>query len=155
MEIKNRWHEETSGKIGAYQSSLSKKEQKKYQLDLLQRVTRRVAGFYEACGECQLFQQEITAYVNELGNMVHLADNTRRKQYGKRLKQIVKHLQSQHKLVPKGYYVGIWTSIGTGIGVVLGAVFEGIGAGIPIGIAIGVGIGMMLDAKAKKEDRVI
>ena len=155
MEIENRWHEEISGKIGAYQSSLSNKEQKKYQLDLLQRVTRRVAGFYEACGECQLFQQEITAYVNELGNMIHLADNTRRKQYGKRLKQIVKHLQSQHKLVSKGYYVGIWTSIGTGIGVAIGAAMGTVGAGIPIGIGIGVVIGMMLDNKAKKEDRVI
>lgn len=155
MEFRNRWHEEISGKIGAYQSSLSKKEQKKYQLDLLQRVTRRVAGFYEECGECQLFQQEITAYVNELGNMIHLADKTRRKQYGQRLKQIVQHLKAQHKLVPKGHYVGIWTSIGTGLGVVLGAVLEGIGPGIPIGLAIGVAIGMMLDARAKKEDRVI
>ncbi len=155
MEIQNRWHEETSGKISAYQSSLSKKQQKKYQLDLLARVTRRVAGFYEECGECQLFQQEITAYVNDLGNMVHLADNTRRKQYGKRLKQTVRHLKGQHKLVPKGHYVGIWTSIGTGIGVAIGAVMEGIGAGIPIGIGLGVAIGMMLDAKAKREDRVI
>ena len=55
MEIQSRWHRETTEKISSYQSSLSKKEQKKYQLDLLQRVTRRVAGFYDECGECQLF----------------------------------------------------------------------------------------------------
>ena len=155
MEFRNRWHEETSGKISAYQSSLSKKEQKRFQLDLLARLTRRVAEFYDECGECQLFQQEITAYVNELGNMVHLVDNTRRKQYGKRLKQMVRHLQGQHKLVPKGHYVGIWTSIGAGIGVALGAVMGNVGPGMPIGIGIGVAIGMMLDAKAKKEGRVI
>ena len=134
---------------------MSKKEQKKYQLDLLLRLTRRVAEFYDECGECQLFQQEITAYVNELGNMVHLADNVRRKKYGKRLKQMVRHLQGQHKLVPKGHYVGIWTSIGAGIGVALGAVMGNVGPGMPIGIGIGVAIGMMLDAKAKKEGRVI
>jgi hypothetical protein len=155
MEFRNRWHRETTEKISSYQSSLSKKEQKKYQLDLLQRVTRRVAGFYDECGECQLFQQEITAYVNELGNMVQLSDNISRKRYAKRLKQTVRHLQSQHKLVPKGYYVGIWTSIGTGIGVAIGAGMGTVGAGIPIGIGIGVAIGMMLDAKAKREDRVI
>ena len=155
MEFQNRWHEEISGKIEAYQGSLNKKDQKKYQLDLLQRVARRVAGFYNQCGECQLFQQEITAYVNELGNMIHLDDTTRRKQYGKRLKQMVRHLQNQHKLVSKGYYVGIWTSIGAGIGVALGAVMDNVGPGMPIGIAIGVAIGMMLDNKAKKEDRVI
>jgi len=155
MEIQNRWHRETAEKISSYQSSLSKKERKKYQLDLLMRVTRRVAEFNAECGECQLFQQEITSYVNELGNMVHLADNVRRKQYAKRLKQTVRHLQSQHKLVPKGHYVGIWTSIGTGIGVAIGAGMDSVGAGIPIGIGIGVAVGMMLDAKAKREDRVI
>lgn len=155
MEFRNRWHEETAERISAYQGSLSKKEQKKFQLDLLLRVTRRVAEFYDECGECQLFQQEITAYVNELGNLVHLADNVRRKKYGKRLKQMVRHLQGQHKLVPKGHYVGIWTSIGTGIGVVIGAGMGSVGGGIPIGIGIGVAVGMMLDAKAKREDRVI
>jgi len=155
MEVNNRWHKETAEKISAYQSSLSKKEQKKYQLDLLLRVTRRVAEFHDECGECQLFQQEITAYVNELGNMIHLADDTRRKQYRKRLKQTVRHLQGQHKLVPKGYYAGIWISIGTAIGVAIGAGMDSVGAGIPIGIGIGVAVGMMLDAKAKREDRVI
>ena len=87
--------------------------------------------------------------------MMQLSDNIRRKQYAKRLKQTVRHLQSQHKLVPKGYYVGIWTSIGTAIGVAIGAGMSSVGGGIPIGIGIGVAIGMMLDAKAKREDRVI
>ncbi len=155
MEFRNRWHEETTEKISAYQGSLSKKEQKKFQLDLLTRLTRRVAEFYDECGECQLFQQEITAYVNELGNMAHLADNVRRKKYGKRLKQTVRHLQGQHKLVSKGHYAGIWTSIGAGIGVALGAGMDNVGGGMPIGIGIGVAVGMMLDARAKKEDRVI
>lgn len=155
MERKNRWHEETIKKLDPYKSSLSKKEQKRYQLDLLERVSRRVAEFNDECGECQLFQQEITAYVNELGNMVHLSDNTRRKQYARRLKQAVRHLQGQHKLVSKGHHVGLWVSIGTGIGVAIGAAMDNTGAGIPIGIAIGVTIGMMLDARAKREDRVI
>lgn len=155
MEANNRWYKETAEKISTYQGSLSKKEQKKFQLDLLTRVTRRVAGFNDECGECQLFQQEITVYVNELGNMIHLADNARRKKYAKRLKQTVRHLKSEHKLVPKGHYAGIWISIGTGIGVAIGAGMDNVGAGIPIGIGIGVAVGMMLDAKAKKEDRVI
>jgi len=155
MESNNRWYEEITKKLDPYKDSLSKKEQKKYQFDLLTRVARRVVEFYDQCGECQLFQQEITAYVNELGNMIHLADNVRRKQYRRRLKQIVRHLQGQHKLVPKGHYVGIWISIGTAIGVAIGAGMGNVGAGMPIGIGIGVAIGMMLDAKAKREDRVI
>ena len=155
MEANNRWYEEITKKLDPYKDSLSKKEQKKFQLDLLTRVARRVAEFNEECGECQLFQQEIMVYMNELGNMVHLADNVRRKQYAKRLKQTVRHLKSEHKLVPKGHYVGIWISIGTGIGVAIGAGMDNVGAGIPIGIGIGVAVGTTLDAKAKKEDRVI
>jgi len=155
MEFQNRWHRETSEKINSYQLSLSKKAQKKYQLDLLQRVAGRVAQFGDECGECQLFQQEITGYVNELGNMMQLPDDTRHKQYAKRLKQTVRHLQGQHKLVSKGYYTGIWTSIGSGIGVAIGAGMDNVGAGIPIGISIGVAVGMVLDNKAKKENRVI
>jgi len=155
MESQNRWYEEITKKLDPYKDSLSKKEQKKFQLDLLTRVARRVAEFNEECGECQLFQQEITVYVNELGNMIHLADNARRKKYAKRLKQTVRHLKSEHKLVPKGHYVSIWISIGTGIGVAIGAGMDNVGAGIPIGIGIGVAVGTTLDAKAKKEDRVI
>ncbi len=155
MEIQNRWYEEITQKLDPYRDTLSKKEQKRYQLDLLSRVARRIAEFYNECGECQLFQQEITAYVNELGNMIHLADNIRRKRYARRLKQAVRHLQSQHRLVPKGHHVGIWISIGTGIGVAIGAGMGNVGAGIPIGIGIGVAVGTMLDARAKREDRVI
>jgi hypothetical protein len=87
--------------------------------------------------------------------MVHLADNVRRKKYGKRFKQMVRHLQGQHKLVPRGHYVGIWTSIGAGIGVAIGAGMDSVGGGIPIGIGIGVAVGMILDSRAKKEGRVI
>jgi len=30
MEFRNRWHEETAGRISNYQGSLSKKEQKRF-----------------------------------------------------------------------------------------------------------------------------
>ena len=46
-------------------------------------------------------------------------------------------------------------AIGSGIGVALGAVFEQIGGGIPIGVGIGLAIGSALDAKAKREGRIL
>ena len=155
MEIKSRWHQQTTDTIHSYQSTLSKKEQKKYKLDLLERLSRRVAEFSPQCGECQIYQQEISAYLGELGNLSQMRDKTRLKYYTKKLNRMVKHLQSQHKLVPQGHNVGIWTAIGTAIGVAIGAGMESVGMGIPIGTAIGVAIGMLLDSRAKKEDRVI
>jgi hypothetical protein len=155
MEIRSRWHQEIVQTIHSYQDTLNKKEQKKYKLDLVLRLSRRVAGFSPECGECQLFQQEISEYVRELGNLIQMQDKTRLKNHLKRLDRMVKHLQSQHKLVPQGHNVGIWMAIGTGLGVAIGAGMDNVGAGIPIGTAIGLVIGMRLDAKAKKEDRVI
>ena len=155
MEIHNRWYEDTAGVIKSYQDTLPKKEQKKYKLDLLLRVARRVADFSDECGQCQLFQPDITTLAQDLGNLVQMPDKARRKHHLKKIDHIVKHLQSQHKLVTQGHHVGLWIAIGSGIGVALGAGMDNVGGGIPIGMAIGVAIGLALDAKAKKEDRVI
>jgi hypothetical protein len=155
MEVHNRWYDDIAKIINSYQDSLTKKEQKKYKLDLLLRVARRIADFSPECGQCQLFQQEITTLTQDLGNLIQMPDKARRKSYLKTINHVVKHLQSQHKLVTQGHHVGLWVAIGTAIGVALGAGMENVGAGIPIGTAIGVAVGMALDAKAKKEDKVI
>ena len=155
MEIHNRWYDDVAKVINSYQDSLNKKGQKKYKLDLLLRVARRVADFSDECGQCQLFQPDITTLARELGNLVQMPDKARRKRYLKKINHIIKHLQSEHKLVTQGHNVGLWTAIGSGIGVALGAGMDNVGGGIPIGIAIGVAIGIALDKKAKKEDRVI
>jgi len=155
MEVYNRWYDDIARIINSYQDSLSKKDQKKYKLDLLLRVARRVADFSDECGQCQLFQPEITTLTQDLGSLVQMPDKARRKIYLKTINKIVKHLQSEHKLVTQGHNVGLWVAIGSGIGVAIGAGMDNVGGGIPIGMAIGVAIGMALDAKAKKEDRVI
>ena len=51
--------------------------------------------------------------------------------------------------------MGIGIAIGSGIGVVLGAVLEQFGGGLPIGIGSGLAIGAALDAKAKREGRIL
>ena len=46
-------------------------------------------------------------------------------------------------------------ALGAGFGVAFGTALEHIGSGIPFGVAIGVAIGVALDAKAKREGRVL
>jgi len=154
MEVSSRWHDDTAKVINSFKETFSKKEAKKYKLDLLLRVAGRVADFSAECGRCQIFQQDITQLIQDLGNVSLLAKEARRG-YGRTIKNIVKHLQHEHKLVTRGQNVGLWISIGTGIGVAIGAGMDSVGGGIPIGIAIGVVIGGYLDSKAKKEGRVI
>lgn len=154
MEVHNRWYEDTAQAINSYQNTLPEKEAKRFKLDLLRRVAGRIAGFSEECGRCQIFQQEITQLLQNLGNLSLLSKGTRQS-YGRAIKNMVKHLQQDHKLITRGHYVGLGTALGTGLGVAIGAAMGSVGSGIPIGMAIGVAIGLYLDSKAKKEGRVI
>jgi len=158
MEVHSDWYNRIAKEINLHRDSLSKKESKKYKLDLLLRVARRVADFSPSCGECQLSQPEITKLAGELGYLIQMpkqAPGEARKSYHKTLNNIIKHLKKGHKLVTKGYYKGIWMAIGPAISVAIGAALENPGIGIGIGVAIGLAIGSYLDKKAEKEGRVI
>jgi len=154
MEAHSDWYNRIVKEISPHKDSLSKKDYKKYKLDLLLRVAKRVDDFSSYCGECQMFQQEITRLTGDLQN-ISLMSKENRKSYFKTIGNITKHLQKQHKLVTAGHNIGIWIGIGMGIGVAIGAALGNPGIGPAIGVALGVAVGSYLDRKAKKEGRVI
>jgi len=155
MEFHSNWYDDIVKEINLYQDSLNKKDYKKYKLDLLLRIAKRVADFSTQCGQCQLFQQEITTLTKELSYLLQMPNKETRKRYFKTIGNITKHLQKQHKLVTKGQYIGIGMAIGAGIGVTLGAALGNAGIGPALGITIGLAVGSYLDKKAQKEGRVI
>lgn len=155
MEVHNDWYESIAKEVNVLKDTLNEKDYKKYKLNLLLCVAKRIAEFSPECGQCQLLRQDVTTLVHDVGNLVQMTDREKRKTYFKSVKRIVGHLQKQHKLVTEGYYMGIGVAIGTGIGVALGIAMDEVGGGIPIGIGIGVAIGAALDAKARKEGRVL
>ncbi len=158
MEVRSDWYNRIVKEINLHKDSLSQKDAKKYKLDLLLRVAGRIDDFFSLCGQCQLFQPEITKLVGELGYLIQMpkqAPREARKSYHKTLNNIIKHLQKQHKLVTKGYYRGIGMAIGPIIATAIGAALENPGIGFGVGIAIGLAIGSYLDKKAEKEGRVI
>ncbi|MFC1912991.1 glycine zipper family protein [Chloroflexota bacterium] len=154
MEASSEWYNHIVQKTNLHKDTLTKGDYKKYKLGLLLRIAQRVDGFSSICGECQLFQPEITRLTEELRNL-SLMTKENRKNYFKTLGNITKHLQKQHNLVTEGHYIGIWMAIGTAIGVAIGAALGNPGVGPAIGIALGVAVGTYLDKKAKKEGRVI
>jgi len=154
MEVHSKWYDDIARSINSHKDTLSKKDYKKYKLDLLLRVAKRVAGFSSECGECQLFQPEIANLSKELSDLVQMSKE-KRKSYLKTINTIIKHLQKTHKLATEGQKIGIWIAIGVGIGAAIGAALDNPGIGTAIGVAIGVAIGAGLDAKAKKEGKVI
>ncbi|MFC1955811.1 hypothetical protein ACFLWZ_04705 [Chloroflexota bacterium] len=155
MNNKSDWLDGIKKQVNMLKDTLSEKYFKKYKLYLLLCLAERVTQFYDECGQCQIFQQDLSALIEDVGNLTQLADKERQKSYFKSMDKITNHLQKQHKLVNEGYYMGIGIAMGSGIGVALGVALEQIGGGIPIGVGIGLAIGAALDAKAKKEGRIL
>ena len=159
------WYDGVAEGIGALKGKLSDKDYKKSRLGLLGRVAKRVADFSADCGQCERLQGDITELVERLGDLVE-ASKERRKSHLKVIGTIIKHLQKQHKLVREGDYVALGISMGLALGVPIGVAFgvaigdkQNVALGLPIGISVGMGVGVavgsFLEAKAKKEGKVI
>ncbi len=155
MEARSDWYNRTAKEINLHKDTFNKKDSKKYKLDLLLRVANRVDDFSSYCGECQMFQQEVTTLAQDLGNLIQLPDKGRRKSHIKKINNIIKHLKKEHKLITEGYYRGIGMIIGPATGTGIGTALDNTGIGIAIGVAIGVVIGNYMDKKAKEEGKVI
>jgi len=149
------WYDDIAKRIGELSNTLSQKDYKKYKLDLFLCVAQRVDEFSSVCTECRLFQQDIMSLARDMSNLVQTADKEGRKAYFKALNKVIGHLQRQHKLVTEGYYAALCMALGSGLGVAIGAAMDNIGAGMAIGIGFGIAIGALLDAKAKKEGRIL
>ena len=155
MEAHSNWYNRIVKEINLHKDTLSKKDAKKYKLDLLLRIAKRVDDFSSYCGECQMFQQEITKLTGELSLLIQMPNKEGRKSYSKAINNIVKHLKKEHKLVSEGQHMGIGLAIGIGIGTALGTALDNPGIGTAIGVAIGIAIGSYVDKKAKEEGKVI
>ncbi len=87
------------------------------------------------------------------------------KEYLKQIRKlqynIIKILEKEQHIIPKGYYRNKWFALGmTTFGISFGVVFSVlldnyafIGIGLPIGMSIGMAIGAGKDNQAKKEGR--
>ena len=84
-----------------------------------------------------------------------------KKHVSKSLRKIIKILEKEHKIVPKGYYRNMWLALGMSafgipIGVAFGAALDNMAfmaMFMPVGMMIGIAIGSQMDTKAAKEGR--
>ena len=98
----------------------------------------------------------------------------RKKYYNKKLAEFSNYLKKEFSLISDAYYMTMGMSIGMSLGMSLGMTFGvvfgsisgsdsgtsngliyGMIFGMTIGMAIGLGIGVSMDAKAKKEGKVL
>jgi len=159
MEVGSQWYNRIASDISGYQLTLGQKDSKKYKLDQLLRIAKRVDDFSDICEECRGHQQEISKLVQDLSLMVQIPDDEGLRKHVKAITELVEHLKKVHKLVDKGHYtgmgIGIGMAIGAGLGTALGAALDNPGIGTGIGAGLGILIGAILDKKARDEGKVI
>ncbi len=154
METYDNWLNNTLESIAAHKQSFSKKDIKKYKLDYLTRVAKRIADLSKECGECQKFQSDISKLAQDLTGMVQ-SSKEEKKNYNRKIKDITSHLHKKHRLYAEGTFVGFGIALGPAIGVAIGSGMGNVGAGIGIGVGIGIVIGSALEANAKKDGKII
>jgi len=126
-----------------------------YHLDRFLKMTRRVDEFAPTCPKCRLLQPEIERMLRDLAADAPQIPKEQKRAFLGGMEAILSHLKKTHGLISEGQNVGMWLAIGTAVGVALGAALSNPVIGIPIGVASGLGIGVALDARAKKEGKVI
>lgn len=155
MEAHSAWYNRVVRELSPYKDRLTKKDYKRYKIDLLVRLAGRVDAFSSYCGECQTFQGEITRLVQELILLIQMPNRQSRRSYIKAIGNMTRHFRKTHKLVPEGYYMGIGIAIGMAISTAIGTALDNLGIATGIGFALGLAIGSYLDKKAKQEGKVI
>ncbi len=148
------WFEDVTEEIDRIKKKFSKKEERKYKLELLEKVCKRVDEFSSTCGECYQYKGVISNLLQNLGGIVQLSPTAGR-DHNTKINDIVKHLRKNHKLIASGAYMAIGNGIGVALGVSIGAALGNVGAGIGIGAGLGAAVGAVLEAKAKKERKII
>ena len=140
--------------ISDHKEKLTQKEIKKFKIDLILNIIKRLDDFSKNCNQCENFLKEITDH-RELILKIPQITRIEKKQYFKMINSIISHLSKEHKLIPEGHFLALGISLGLCFGVPLGQVMGNISLGPSIGLCIGIGIGVTLDKKAKHEGRVI
>jgi hypothetical protein len=151
-------HNEVEGllkEISIIKSKIRPKQIKRLKLDLLENIIKRVANYSENCDECKEYFNSIKDVMEKLKRDITALEKNDYQKYQKKVRTVAEHLSKQHGLITEGYYMNIYVSMGLVIGIGVGVSLDNTGLGVAFGLCIGLAIGSMLDAKAKKEGRVI
>lgn len=144
--------------------NLNEKEVKKLNLDLLEKLYKKLKTFSNDCKECSDYLNRLEKHIQFLEENQYSLTKDIYKRNDELINDITTHIREGHNIIQEDYYTGIYTalgiSIGSGLGVSIGLlIFDNIGLGIPIGTGLGTSIGLVIganmDKKAKEEGRVI
>jgi arginyl-tRNA synthetase len=139
-----------------FKTSIYGQTAKKLNLELFERIIKRLDSFSPECEECSKTLKELEGYISKLKVKQDRFDKNDFKENNTKINNIISHLEKQHKLVREGTYLGAYMCFGISIGLVFGLnVFHNLALGMPIGMCLGMALGTSLDADAKKKGKTI
>ena len=93
MEVGSQWYNRIASEISGYQLTLGQKDSKKYKLDQLLRIARRIDDFSGICTQCHGYQKEISKLVQDLSMMVQMPDDEGLKKHIRAITDLTEHLK--------------------------------------------------------------
>ena len=151
--MNSEWYCRIAAQIEDLKLKLLPRDVKEYQLEKLQCIARRVGEFSPGDPVCRKYQGEIEAMVAELAGAPLPAARNKAQMW--KIGEMISHLKKCHKLVNDGEYLGWCLIIGLLIGGFAGLIIGETPPATGLGLALGAIIGVILDARAKREGRVI
>jgi hypothetical protein len=148
------WQHKSLERLEYFKQHFDKKNNKNLKLESLERIIRRIAEFSPTCTDCQRYQPMIDDILHSLGGQLQSSREDRRTYY-KNLRELTTHMTKKHHLRAAGTFIALGLSMGPGIGISLGVAMGNIGAGLAIGTGFGLVLGSGLEARAKREGKII
>lgn len=142
--------------LNALKNNSYKNTSKKLNLDMTERMIKRLDSFSAECEKCINHLNELEEFLllhkEELGKLEKVSI----KQYKQMMTSITSHLQKNHQLITPGYYLGIYIALFLSVGMIFRMIlFDNLAVGMSIGILIGAVLGNRLDENAKKKGLMI
>ncbi len=155
MPEPTEWYRNLETAVDSAKERIGAAESRDYHFDRFLKLARRVDEFTPTCARCKALQPEMDKILADISENAPQIPINQKRAYLGGMETLYSHLKKTHGLISEGQNMGLWLAIGTAIGIALGAAIQNPLIGIPIGLAVGFVIGNVMDARAKKEGKII
>ena len=97
------WYRKLEQAVDEHRPDFTEKQRKKFAIDFMMRIARRVKDFSDSCETCRSCQHTLTRMEEEF---LELPGSKAQRQYQrKQLQLMAEHFASEHRLAPPRFYL--------------------------------------------------
>ena len=155
------WYRQLIRDIEEHRLDFTDKQLRAYQVDLMLRLALRIKETSDTCETCRSFQSALSRLEEDLPELP--GSRAQCHHQAQQLRLVTEHFVKAHRLAPAQYYTRLYANYGfvTGLlfGIAVGLLVWGNGLYLPVasvaGLILGVVYGSSVDARVKREKRLI